>query len=53
MTGGAMGMALPMLFGLPQTVKRWDTDPYAGRRYLTNVALGGLAGQAKPQRIRH
>jgi hypothetical protein len=42
--GGAMGLGSTAVLGAPHLVSSWDTDPYAGRRYLLNVGLSGASG---------
>ena len=42
--GGAMGLGSAAVLGVPHMIGSWDTDPYAGRRYLLNVGISGASG---------
>jgi hypothetical protein len=46
-SGALMGAGTATVFGLPGMVENWESDPYAGRRYLTTVALSGFGGGAQ------
>jgi hypothetical protein len=44
MTGAGLGAGTTAVLSLPHMVDTWDADPYAGRRYLSHVALSGIGG---------
>ncbi|MGK7865373.1 eCIS core domain-containing protein [Falsiroseomonas sp. E2-1-a4] len=44
MLGGGLGLGTSAIMGAPHLAETWDTDPYAGRRYLTNLGLSATSG---------